>query len=78
MADDATVQAICDGLADAMEREADRITDEQQRIRDACQPLGRIISEQEQENLNTLSVSALEYVKHLRESASLFREGRLE
>jgi ATP-dependent Zn protease len=74
MDEDVTQKAISDGLAEAMEKEADRITDEQQKIRDEIQPLGRIVSEEGQEMLNSLSVSAYEHIRHLRETAALFRK----
>jgi hypothetical protein len=73
MDDDVTRKAILYGLAGAMEKEADSIADEQQKIRDTVQPLGRILSEEEQERLNSLSRSAYEYMIQLRETAALLR-----
>ena len=58
------------GLAEAYEKDADRIACDDQRIRDSIQPLGRIVSENEQENLNSIGVSSREAVKHLRETAA--------
>jgi hypothetical protein len=78
MDDDVTRKAILNGLADAMEKEADSITAEQQKIRDTVQPLGRILSEEEQERLNSLSRSAYEYMDQLRETAAMLRKGGLE
>jgi hypothetical protein len=58
------------GLAGAMEKDADRITRDDQHIRDSIQPLGRILSEEEQENLNSMGSSLREDVKHLRDTAA--------
>jgi hypothetical protein len=78
MDDDVTRKAILNGLADAMEKDADSIADEQQKIRDTVQPPGRILSEEKQESLNSLSRSAYDYMDRLRETAAMLRKGGLE
>jgi hypothetical protein len=65
-----TEDNIKKGIAEAMEKDADRIAHEDQHIRDSCQPLGRIVSEEEQENLNSIGASVREDVKHLRDTAA--------
>jgi hypothetical protein len=78
MDNDVTWKAIFNGIAEGMEKEAGNITAEQQRIRDKIQPLGRIISEEVQESLNSVSESALGYVSHLRETAASLRKAALD
>jgi hypothetical protein len=78
MGDDVTRMAIFNGIAGAMEKEADSITVEQQKIRDELQPSGRIVSEEEQENLNSLSAPSYEYMQQLRENAASLRKGEAE
>jgi len=75
MSDDTTEKAILNGLAEGMERNADSIAKEEQHIRDAIQPLGRIVPEKEQERLNTITASLLENIRHLRETAARLRKG---
>jgi hypothetical protein len=65
---------ILNGIAEGMEKSADNIAKEEQLIRDSIQPLGRILSEKEQENLNTITASLLENIKHLRETATRIRK----
>ena len=74
MGDDVTKKNIFNGIAEGMEKNADRIAKEEQLIRDSIQPLGRIVPEKEQENLNTITASSLKDVKHLRETASRLRK----
>jgi len=74
MDDDETKMNILKGLAEGMERNADRIAKEEQLIRDAFQPLGRIMPEKEQEYLITITASLLENIKHIREIAARFRK----
>jgi len=74
MSDDMTQKNIFNGLAEGMEKNADNIAKEEQLIRDAIQPLGRIIPEKEQENLNTITASLLESIRHLRETAARLRK----
>ena len=62
------------GLAAAYEKDADRIACDDQRIRDYIQPLGRIVSENEQENLNSIGASSREEVKHLSETAAQLKD----
>ena len=73
MGDDVTKKNILNGLAEGMERNADSIAKEEQRIRDAIQPHGRIVPEKEQENLNTVTASLVKNVSHLREIAARLR-----
>jgi hypothetical protein len=74
MSDEATQKAILNGLAEGMERNADSIAKEEQHIRNAVQPLGRIVPEKEQEWLNTITASLLENVRQLREIATRLRK----
>jgi hypothetical protein len=74
MDDDATKKNILNGLAEGMEKDADSIAKEEQLIRDAIQPLGRIVPEEEQENLNTVTASLVKNVSHQREIAAQFRK----
>jgi len=74
MVDDVTQKNILNGLAEGMEKNADNIAKEEQSIRDAIQPLGKIIPEKEQEFLNTVTSSLLENVRHLRETAARLRK----
>jgi hypothetical protein len=74
MGDDVILKNILNGLAEGMERNADSIAKEEQLIRDAIQPLGRIIPENEQECLNTVTASLLENVRQLRETAARLRK----
>ena len=62
------------GLAEGMEKDADRIERDDQLIRDYNQPLGRIVSEEEQENLNSIGASLREDVKHLRDTAAQLKK----
>ena len=73
MCDDLTKKNILHGLAEGMERNADSIAKEQQLIRDAIQPLRKIVPEKEQENLNTITASLLESIRQLRETAAQLR-----
>jgi hypothetical protein len=68
-------KAIKVSLAESLEKESDSIAKAEQHIRDAIQPLGRIVSEKEQEGLNTVTASLVENVRHLRETASQLRKG---
>jgi len=72
--DDVTQKNILNGLAKGMEKNADSIAKEEQLIRDAIQPLRRIVPEKEQENLNTITASLLENVSQLRETAARLRK----
>jgi predicted transcriptional regulator len=74
MSDDATQKNILHGLAESMEKSADNIAKEEQRIRDSIQPLGRIVLEKEQEHLNTVTASLVGNVSHLREIAARLRK----
>jgi len=74
MANDVTQKNILNGLAEGMEKNADSIAKEEQLIRDAIQPLGRIVPEKEQENLNTITASLLDNVRQLRETAARLRK----
>jgi len=74
MCDDMKQKNILNGLAEGMEKNADSIAKEEQLIRDAIQPLGRIVPEKEQENLNTITASLLESIKQLRETAARLRK----
>ena len=74
MDDDIKNINILNGLAEGMEKSADSIAKEEQLIRDAIQPLGRIIPENEQEYLNTITSSLLESIKQLREIAARLRK----
>jgi len=74
MDEEETQKAILNGLADSMESNADSIAKEEQHIRDAVQPLGRIVPEKEQEWLNTITASLLENVRQLREIATRLRK----
>jgi len=74
MCDDLTKKNILNGLAEGMEKNADSIAKEEQLIRDAIQPLRRIVPEEEQENLNTITASLLDNVRHLRETAARLRQ----
>jgi len=74
MVDDVTLKNILDGIAAGIEKEADSIAKEEQSIRDAFQPLGRIIPKKEQECLNTVTASLLENVRQLRETAAQLRK----
>ena len=78
MADDIIIEkSILNGLAKGMEKEADNIAKEEQLISDSIQPLGRIVPEQEQENLNTVTSSLLEDIKQKRETAAQLRNMEL-
>jgi len=77
MNDDNTQKGILNGLAKCMEKEADNIAKNEQHIRDAIQPLGRIVPEKEQESLNTITASLIQNVKHLRETADRLRKAEL-
>jgi ribosomal protein S12 methylthiotransferase accessory factor YcaO len=77
MGDDAAQKAILNGIAEGIERDADSIAKEGQQIRDAIQPLGRIVPEKEQEWLNTITASLNENVRQLRETAALLRKVEL-
>jgi hypothetical protein len=74
MSDDMKQKNILNGLAEGMEKNADSIAKEEQRIRDSIQPLRKIIPEEEQENLNTITASLLENVRQLREIAAQLRK----
>jgi len=74
MDDDVTQKNTLNGLAEGMERNADNIAKEEQLIRDAIQPLGRIVPEKEQEHLNTITASLLESIRQLRETAARLRK----
>ena len=74
MGDDVTKKNIFNGIAEGMEKNADRIAKEEQLIRDSIQPLGRIVPEKEQENLNTITASLLDNVRQLRETAARLRK----
>jgi len=74
MCDDVTQKSILNGIAEGIERDADNIAKEEQHIRDAIQPLGRIVPEKEQEWLNTTTASLLENVRQLREIAAQLRK----
>ena len=74
MGDDETQKNILNGLAEGMEKNADNIAKEEQRIRDAIQPLRRIVPEEEQENLNTITASLVGNVSCLREIAARLRK----
>ena len=74
MGDDVIQKNILIGLAEGMEKSADSIAKEEQIIRDKIQPLGRIVPEIEQENLNTITASLLESVKQLREISDRIRK----
>jgi len=74
MCDDMNNRYILNGIAEGMEKNADSIAKEEQLIRDAIQPLGRIIPEYEQENLNTITSSLIESIKQLREIAARLRK----
>jgi hypothetical protein len=62
------------GLAEAMEKTADRIAHEEQQIRDHIQPLGRIVSEKEQKDLNSIGTSLRDDVDHLRKTAAQLKQ----
>ena len=74
MDDEVRQKNILNGLAEGMEKNADSIAKEEQRIRDAIQPLGRIVPEKEQMFLNTITASLVENVRHLREISARFRK----
>jgi len=74
MDDDERQKNILNGLAEGMEKNADSIAKEEQRIRDAIQPLRRIVPEEEQESLNTITASLVENVSRLREIAAQLRK----
>ena len=74
MGDGMRQKNILNGLAEGMEKNADSIAKEEQRIRDAIQPLGRIVPEKEQENLNTVTASLVENVRQLRETATRLKK----
>jgi len=61
---------ILNGFSESIEKYADNIAKEEQLIRDAFQPLGRIVPEKEQECLNTITTSLLENIILLRETAA--------
>jgi hypothetical protein len=71
---DATQKNILNGLAEGMEKNADSIAKEEQLIRDSIQPLGRIVPEEEQGNLNTVTASLVKNVSQLREIAAQLRK----
>ena len=72
--DNERIKNILNGLAEGMEKNADNIAKEEQLIRDSIQPLGRIVPEKEQENLNTITKSLLDNIKYLREIAARLRK----
>ena len=74
MSDDVTRKNIFNGLAEGFEKTADTIAREEQRLRDAFQPLGRHVPEKEQECLNTITASLLENIRWLRETAARLRK----
>jgi len=74
MDDEVTTKNILNGLAEGMEKSADNIAKEEQIIRDAIQPLGRIVPEKEQEFLNTITASLVENIRQLRETAARIRK----
>jgi hypothetical protein len=65
---------IKNGIAGAMEKDADKIAREEQLIRDHYQPLGRHIPDEEQESLNSIGASLREDVKHDRDTAARLRQ----
>jgi hypothetical protein len=73
MGDDEIQKNIINGIAEGMEKNADNIAKEEQLFRDAIQPLGRIVPENEQEHLNTITASLLESIRQLRDSAARLR-----
>ncbi|GHV35631.1 hypothetical protein AGMMS4952_27830 [Spirochaetia bacterium] len=62
------------GLAEAMEKDADRIAHEEQHIRDSLQPLERIVSDEGQENLNSIGASQRASPLRHPKSIQMFRE----
>ena len=52
----------------------DNITKEEHLIRDAIQPIGRIVPEKEQESINFITASLLESNKQLKETAAIIRK----
>jgi hypothetical protein len=64
---------IINGIAECMEKEADEIAENEQRVRDALQPHGKVVPEKEQESLNTITTSSRLSVQHLREIAAQLR-----
>lgn len=74
MGDDVINKNILNGLIQGIEKDADNIAKDEQLIRDAIQPLGRIVPEKEQEYLNTITASLLENIRQLREKAALLRK----
>ena len=73
MSDDMTKANILNGIAEGMEKEADRDAREEQSIRNKMQPLGRIVPEEEQERLNTITASMPKNISHDREIAAQLR-----
>ncbi|MDR0287751.1 MAG: hypothetical protein LBI03_08645 [Clostridiales bacterium] len=65
---------VLNGIAEGMEKDADSIAKREQCIRDAFQPLGRIVPEKEQEWLNTITASLLDNVRQLRDIAAQLRK----
>ena len=74
MSDDLQIKNILNGLAEGMGKNADSIAKEEQLIRDAIQPLGRIVPEKEQESINTITASLVENIRQLRETAIRLRQ----
>jgi len=70
---DKAQKAILNGIAEGMEKEADSIEKDEQKIRDAYQPEGRVLSEKEQERLSDVTASLRESVSHLRKTAAQLR-----
>jgi hypothetical protein len=74
MSDDLQVKNIINGIAEGMEKKADNIAKEEQLIRDAIQPLGRIVPEKEQESINTITASLVQNIRQTRETAAHLRK----
>ena len=74
MGDDVNVISIFNGIAEGMEKNADRIAKEEQLIRDAIQPLGKILPENEQEFINTITASLILNIEQLRNIAARLRK----
>jgi hypothetical protein len=62
------------GLQKLMKKKMMRLRVRITLTRDSIQPLGRIVSEEEQESLNSIGVSRREDVKHKREIASQLKQ----
>lgn len=74
MDNDIVEQAINDGLAKGMEEYADSIAHDEQLTRDANEPNGRIVSEEEQEKSASFTAPLRENVKDLRDKASRLKK----